>query len=140
MKPKTIREVLGGRELARVETGQSVSEAAHVLDRLNVGTVVVLSGGRLSGILSERDIIRKCVAQGLAPETTPVEAVMTAAPHCVGIDEGLAEAFHIMRDGGFRHVPVVEGERVVGLISIRDIPTEYRAMLEQFEAFRGDES
>ena len=136
MKPKSIREVLGGRELAQVEAGQSISEAARVLDRLNVGTVVVLSDGRLSGILSERDIIRKCVAPGLSPDTTPVDTVMTAGPRCVGVDEGLAEAFHIMRDGGFRHVPVVEGETVVGLISIRDIPTEYRAMLEQFEAFR----
>ncbi len=124
------------RELPSVQTGASVRDACHVLDRYNVGALVVLDGEWLLGVLSERDIIRKCLGQDRRSDETTVDEVMTADPKTVTASEGLNDALAHMTDGRFRHMPVMEDGRCIGLLSIRDIPTEYRMMYERFHEMR----
>ena len=124
------------RELPSVQTGATVRDACHVLDRYNVGALVVLDGEWLLGVLSERDIIRKCLGQDRRSDETTVDEVMTADPKTVTASEGLNDALAHMTDGRFRHMPVMEDGRCIGLLSIRDIPTEYRMMYERFQEMR----
>ena len=124
------------RELPSVQTGATVRDACHVLDRYNVGALVVLDGEWLLGVLSERDIIRKCLGQDRRSDETTVDEVMTADPKTVTASEGLNDALAHMTDDRFRHMPVMEDGRCIGLLSIRDIPTEYRMMYERFHEMR----
>lgn len=89
----------------------------------NIGALVVMESDSLVGILSERDVVRRCVVQHLDPEKTLVAQVMTSDPSYVGSSTPPAEALNNMLDGGFRHLPIVDDSVVVGMISIRDIPT-----------------
>ena len=134
---RSVRDALQDRTLASVPLGTTIREAALVLDRFNIGAVVVLDGPHLAGILSERDVIRRCVAQDGNPATTLVDAVMTAAPETVEAGAGMADAIARMSAGGFRHLPVLEARACIGILSIRDIPTEYRMMYERFQEMRG---
>jgi CBS domain-containing protein len=133
---RSVRDILGDRELPLVTRDMTIRAAAEVLDHFNVGAVVVLDGERLVGILSERDIIRRCIAQGADPVTSLVTEAMTPAPATVAANDGVAEAFARMTDGHFRHLPVMEGTRCIGLLSVRDVPTEYRMMHERFQEMR----
>ena len=89
-----------------------------MVDR-NVGAVLVMDDGRLTGILTERDVLR-AVAQGLRDDTRVADC-MTAHPETIGPDDTTEHAVVLMIHGGFRHLPVVEGDDLVGVISIRDL-------------------
>ncbi|MGC9369848.1 MAG: CBS domain-containing protein [Paracoccaceae bacterium] len=129
---KTIRDILGGRPLHHVAPETTLREAAQMMERHDVGALAVLEGGRLAGILSERDLVRRGVGQGLAPERATAAQVMTRDPVTVGADDALSDALAARIGGAFRHLPVMEGEQVVGLLSYRDIPAEYLALFERF--------
>lgn len=133
---RSVRDVIKSRDLPSVQTGATVREACHVLDRYNVGALVVLDSEQLLGVVSERDIIRKCIGQDRRSDETTVDQVMTPDPKTVTADEGLNDALAHMTDGRFRHMPVLEDGRCIGLLSIRDIPTEYRMMYERFQEMR----
>ena len=111
------------RSVVTVSPGASVREAARLMAERNVGALpVVDEGGRLVGILSERDIVRRVVAAGRDPDSTRVSEVMTPDPVTVGPDYTLADALRVMAQLGVRHLPVVdEGGRLVGIISVKDI-------------------
>lgn len=136
MITRSVKDAIGTRPLAAVATGTTIRDAAEVLDHYNIGALVVLDGESLAGILSERDVIRRCIAQGADPATTPVDSAMSPAPETVSASDGLAGAIARMSAGHFRHLPVLEDGRCIGILSIRDIPTEYRMMYERFEALR----
>ena len=141
MSIRSIRDIVANRPAPAVAPGDSIREAAHRLDRHDVGALVVLDGRRVAGLLSERDVIRKCIGQDLSPDTTTVAQAMTADPVTVQADEGLAQAIARMEAGHFRHLPVLdETGACIGLLSIRDIPTEYRMMLERFREMRSPQS
>ena len=111
------------RDVVTVSPGASVREAARLMAERNVGALpVVGEGGRLVGILSERDIVRRVVAAGRDPDSTRVSEVMTPDPVTVRPDYTLADALRVMAQLNVRHLPVVdEGGRLVGIISVRDI-------------------
>jgi CBS domain-containing protein len=85
----------------------------------NVGSIVVLDGGRLVGILTERDLLRAFARA--TPRETPVRQCMTPNPETCEATATLEHATVLMLHGGFRHLPIVEGERVVGMLSMRDL-------------------
>lgn len=107
------------RDLLVVEPATAVGEAARRMAERNVGTVLVMDGGRLAGIFTERDLLR-AVGAGFAAEA-PISAWMTANPETVDSTDTIQLAATIMIHGGFRHLPVVEQGRVVGVLSIRDL-------------------
>lgn len=131
----SVAEIIGQRKLPQTSPTATVREACTVMEEFNVGSVAVLDEGALVGILCERDVIRKCVCESRHTAETHVHEVMTRDPKVVTLNAGVAEALRIMMDGEFRHLPVVDGAETVGMLSIRDVPTEYRMMLERYEEF-----
>jgi CBS domain-containing protein len=106
------------RDVLAIEPTTRLLEAAARMHERGVGAVVVVEGGRLVGIFTERDVL-KAVATGAVDG--PVGDTMTRAPETIGQDEATSHAAALMIHGGFRHLPVVEGDDVVGMISIRDL-------------------
>lgn len=117
----TLRELVKDRKLYSIEASRTVLEAARYMMEHNVGALPVLRDGSLTGILSERDIMNRVVAVGRTPGTTAVSEVMTANPRAVAADESIEECLFIMREFGFRHLPIVEGKDLKGLVSLRDV-------------------
>jgi CBS domain-containing protein len=107
------------RGLLAVEPGLPLTEVADRMVARDVGAVLVLEDERLVGILTERDVLR-AVAGGL-DEGTVVADWMTRDPETMESDEPIRQAAVLMIHGGFRHLPIVDGERVVGMLSIRDL-------------------
>ena len=107
------------RGLLAVEPGLPLTEVAQRMVARDVGAALVVEGERLVGILTERDVLR-AVAGGIRAETTAADW-MTRDPETMEPDEPIRQAAVLMIHGGFRHMPIVEGERVVGMLSIRDL-------------------
>lgn len=114
----SVGEVMS-RNLLTVEATTALAAAAERMCNLNVGAILVLSGNAVSGILTERDVLR-AVAQG-GVEGTNVAAWMTRDPETVDADESTRQAASVMIHGGFRHLPVLNDGRPVGIVSIRDL-------------------
>ena len=117
----TVRQMLAGRNLiVSVSPSTTVFEALQRMAEHNIGAVLVMDGPRLAGIFSERDYARKVVLKGLTSKTTPVGDLMTSK--VVTVDAGwIAEqCMALMTEHHIRHLPVVDGDRVVGVISIGD--------------------
>jgi CBS domain-containing protein len=127
---KTLRDLVKDRKVYSVEATRTVLEAARFMMEHNIGAVPVLRNGDLAGILSERDIMNRVVAVGRTPGTTAVSEVMTANPRAVAADETVEECLFIMREFGFRHLPIVEGKDLKGLVSLRDVLMQHAAELE----------
>jgi CBS domain-containing protein len=105
--------------LLTVDATDSLTDAAAQMDARGVGAALVMNGDRLSGIYTERDVLRAVATGGV--EGTKVGAWMTHDPDTVGPDERPGHAAAIMIHGGFRHLPVLDGDTPVGIISIRDL-------------------
>lgn len=132
MSTTTIRKILGGRPLHSISPAVSVRDAAKVMADKAVGAVAVLDGTALAGILTERDIVFRCVGAGLPVEATSAAEVMTREPVTVEVDDAISDALAAKLGDAFRHLPVMENGHVVGLLSYRDIPPEYVMMFEHF--------
>jgi len=132
MSTTTIRKILGARRLHSVAPGASLREAAAVMADNIVGAVAVINGEALVGILTERDIVFRGVGRGLSVDDTLAADVMTPEPVTVDIDDAISDALAAKLGDAFRHLPVMENGRVVGLLSYRDIPPEYVMMFEHF--------
>jgi CBS domain-containing protein len=107
------------RDLLSVSPGDSLSEVAQRMVDRDVGAVLVMEDGKLSGILTERDVLR-AVAAGIEDQTV-VADWMTRDPETMGPDDTTQQAAVLMIHGGFRHLPLMEGSDVVGMLSIRDL-------------------
>jgi signal-transduction protein with cAMP-binding, CBS, and nucleotidyltransferase domain len=114
----TVGEVMT-RNLLTVDPTTPLAEAAERMCDRGVGAALVLSNDHVSGILTERDVLR-AVATGPV-EGTHVAAWMTRDPETVDVSEPTGQAAALMIHGGFRHLPVLEGDRPVGIVSIRDL-------------------
>jgi CBS domain-containing protein len=115
---QTIRDVMT-TTLLTVEATETLTEAASQMHARGVGAALVLNGERLSGILTERDVLRAVATGEVAG--TKVGAWMTHDPETVEPGERPGHAAAIMLHGGFRHLPVLEGETPIGIVSIRDL-------------------
>jgi CBS domain-containing protein len=118
----TVREIMS-TELATVEPAALLTEAARVMSAASAGSVLVLDDGALVGIFTERDILRALGYSSSADlaRVSSVSKWMARDPVTIGPDTTVAEALDQMLFGGFRHLPVMEGEVVVGMISMRDL-------------------
>ncbi len=96
-----------------------VSKAAKLMASKNVGALMVVEDGRLVGIFTERDVVFRVVARGLDARTTAVSEVMSPAPHTVHPDKPFGYALLVMHENGFRHLPVVEHGKPIGIVSAR---------------------
>jgi CBS domain-containing protein len=119
----TVRAILDskGHDVLSVEPGAKLGEAIKLLSERRIGAVLVMSQGRMEGILSERDIVRVLGERGAGVMDEPVSAVMTRKVVSCGEKDTVSEIMETMTNGKFRHLPVVEDGKVAGLISIGDV-------------------
>ena len=124
----TIRQILAQKpDVYSITPEASVLDALRLLEEKNVGALLVMQGERLVGIFSERDYARRMVLHGRSSKETPVRDVMTREVFTIAPEATAGECMVHMTDRHIRHLPVLEGERVIGVISIGDV---VRAVIE----------
>ena len=116
-----IKSIVAGKALVYVHPGASVSEAAHMMARAHIGAVVVLDEGRLIGIFTERDLLNRVIVTGMEPKETKIVEVMTRNVAVARADDSCTKCLEMMQKVGCRHLPIVEGDRLIGIISMRDL-------------------
>jgi CBS domain-containing protein len=126
-----VYDLVKDRRVYTIDADSSVVEAARYMMERNIGALPVVRNGELVGIFSERDIMTRVVAVGRTPGTTKVSEVMTANPRFVTPEESIDNVLFLMREFGFRHVPICEGTQVKGLLSLRDLLLRYVAQQER---------
>jgi CBS domain-containing protein len=129
MRHRLARDVIAERKPITVHGGTTVAAAARLMKKHHVGALMVVEGERLTGIFTERDVVFGVLAEERDASTTRVSDVMTANPRTITPDRPFGHALHLMHEGGFRHVPVVEGGAPLGVVSARD------ALGPELEAF-----
>ena len=117
-----IYDLVKDRRVYSIEADHTVLEAARFMLEHHIGALPVLHNGELVGIFSERDVMNRVVAVGRTPGTTKVSEVMTANPKSVSVEETVENCLFLMREFGFRHLPLTDGKELKGLVSLRDIP------------------
>ncbi|MBN9595614.1 MAG: CBS domain-containing protein [Afipia sp.] len=119
----TVRSVLGskGHQVISVSPDAKLSAAIKILSERRIGAVMVMSGQKIDGILSERDVVRVLGERGASVLDEPVRSVMTSKVITCHESDTVAAIMEVMTSGKFRHLPVVENDRIVGLISIGDV-------------------
>jgi CBS domain-containing protein len=136
MSRHIVPDLVSGQVLTILPPAATVEAAAKAMASRNIGAVIIADEGHLLGIFTERDLVRRVVALGRDARSTPLELVMTSDLATVSPDDEPERALDLMRRTGCRHLPVLDGERIVGVLSIRDL----YAMLERDLANRGGEA
>ncbi|MBC5766787.1 CBS domain-containing protein [Ramlibacter albus] len=136
MNDRTVFQSVAKKHVLSLPPQASVREAAQVMTRANVGSVLVIEPpDKLVGILTERDLMNRVLARSVDPDKTAVREVMTPNPICAPPETSVADAVQTMLERGFRHLPIVAaGNRILGVFSIRDaLPREIGAAISQSE-------
>ena len=118
---KTLGEIIRGKSLYVTEVGKSVQEVAAAMASHNIGALPVLDGSRLAGIFSERDLMSRCAAKKLDLAVTKIEEVMTKKVILMEADDTYDYCLRIMKQRRVRHIPVREGDKLIGMVSMRDL-------------------
>lgn len=116
-----ICDLIKNQETYEAEMSHTVLETVRAMVERNIGAVPVLHNGKLVGIFSERDLMKRVVAEGCDPRSTCLAEVMTEDPLTISMNEELESCMALMRRHGFRHLPVCHEGQLVGIISLRDI-------------------
>jgi CBS domain-containing protein len=117
----SIYDLVKEQEMCVADVDDNVMEVAQAMVERNIGAVPVVREGRLAGVFSERDLMRRIVVEGRDPHATKVGEVMTREPLSVSRNDDLEHCLVLMREHGFRHLPICEGERLLGFLSLRDL-------------------
>jgi CBS domain-containing protein len=117
---RAIRSIIEDQKPVTASAEITVAAAARLMKEHRIGAILVIQEGRLAGIFTERDALFRVIAEGRDPARTRVAEVMTANPRTIGPDRPFGHALHLMYEGGFRHVPVVDNGRPLGVVSARD--------------------
>jgi len=121
MPHRLIETLIQNQRVVTIQMTSTVTETARLMQQSKIGAIMVVAQGRLSGIFTERDALFRVLAQGRDPQTTVLGEVMTRDPETITPDKPFGHALHMMYEGGFRHVPVVEDGVPVGIVSARDV-------------------
>ncbi len=122
MPQRAIRSMIAKQKVLTATAEITVTDAARLMKKKSVGAVMVVKdNGRLAGIFTERDALFRVLAEGRDPKTTRLSDVMTAQPQTITPEKPFGHALLMMYESGFRHVPVVEDGKPVGMVSARDV-------------------
>ena len=138
---KTVRQLLQGKSgpLCTIGPDAKVIDSLKVMAEKNIGALLVVENDKLVGIVSERDYARKVALHGKSSHDTPVREIMTARVVCVQPDNTVDECMALMTDKRIRHLPVIENEKLMGVLSIGDLVKETIAeqqfMIKQLESY-----
>jgi CBS domain-containing protein len=130
MQRTIVPDIIRNQVLIFAQDSSTAREAARVMAENKVSALMIVEGGCLRGIFTERDLAVKVVAAGLDPDRTALGAVMTRDPDTLRPNDTPRSALEKMSRGGYRHLPVVDGTTVVGMVSVRDL---YNAALGEAE-------
>ncbi len=119
MFSQPIKSLMARRKCLTAPPGTTVREASQLMAKKQVGAVLVVDAGHLIGIFSERDAVFRVIAKGLDPSKTPLVDVMTREPKTVGPNNTFGYAMTIMHENGFRHMPVIDEGKPIGIVSAR---------------------
>ena len=117
---RPVRSIIEDQKPVTASAEITVASAARLMREHRIGALLVIQEGRLAGIFTERDALFRVIAEGRDPAKTRVGEVMTANPRTIAPDRPFGHALHMMHEGGFRHVPVVDDGRPLGVVSSRD--------------------
>lgn len=120
---QSIREVMTA-DPRTVESGASVADAAREMRDGDIGSVVVIENGKVAGIITDRDIAVRVVAQGLDPDATRVSEAATMRPTTLTVDQSVDDAIRLVREQDIRRILVVQDERPAGIVSLGDLAIE----------------
>ncbi len=109
----------------------TVRQAAKVMAERHIGAVLIMGNGKLEGIFTERDVLNRVVAPGKDPETLKIGEVMTRNPDTVSPDASALDTLILMQSKGYRHLPVLDGGELVGIVSVRDLFSAVKRELEE---------
>lgn len=122
MPKRPIRQIIERDQLVAVPPSATVKDAVETMAGHCCGSVLVIEGDQVAGIFTERDLLLRVVAKGLAPEATPIDAVMTKSPDTIDADAPVADAIRAMDEFSYRYLPVLDAGRCIGVISTRHLP------------------
>lgn len=135
MTTRAIRQIIQGKKVVTASPDISVADAAIAMRNARVGALAILENEKLVGIFTERDALFRVLANGMNPSTTKLEHVMTENPQTITPNRPVSHAMHLMHEGGYRHMPVVENGYLVGMISVRDaLVPELREFEEELDS------
>jgi CBS domain-containing protein len=117
---RPIRTIIEDQHPVTATADMTVAAASRLMKKKRIGAILVIENGRLAGIFTERDALFRVIAEGRSPEMTTLAEVMTENPRTIAPDRPFGHALHLMYEGEFRHVPVVENGRALGMVSARD--------------------
>ena len=120
MFDQPVRSIMERKKFLAAAPETSVSNAARMMEDKNVGAVMVVENEHLVGIFTERDAVFRVIARGRDAQTTRLSDVMTTAPQTVDPDKSFGYALLMMHENGFRHVPVIENGKPIGIVSSRN--------------------
>jgi CBS domain-containing protein len=129
---RTIGELLAGRSVEHLGPSATAREATRLMAERRVGAIAVMDGQLLAGIFTERDLMARVVAAGRDPDTTTLSEVMTTPPQTIEAQRSLVDGLSVMFSNRYRHLPVIDNGEVVGMLSCRDVPTEYLLLYENW--------
>lgn len=123
---KNVREILDSKSIKVISTTPDahIFDALEIMSKMEIGAILVMTGDRLVGIMSERDYARKVILKGLSSKDARVKDIMTPKVQFVKPDQTVEEVLSIMTERRMRHLPVMDGDNVIGLISIGDAVAE----------------
>lgn len=120
MVPRSVADIMS-RNVKSVQRGTPLLDAVKEMHLHNIGVLVITEQGRPVGIFSERDLLKRVVATGLDPRGATVDQAMTGKLISVPPEESFASLCEKMHVGNFRHLPVIDGEKLLGMVSVRDV-------------------
>ena len=129
-----VSEILGnkGHEVLRIDVGATALEAVKQMVEANIGSLLVTKDGEIAGIVTERDYLRRVALEGPTNEGVTVGEIMSSPLIVVTPETAIDECMAVMTDRRIRHVPVVEGGEVVGIVSIGDV-VKFKSKQQSFE-------
>ena len=127
---KIVPDIIEDQKYVSVSATLTVREVAQIMTKHHFGALMVTKNDKLEGIVSERDITMKVVSQGRDAEKMKVSQIMTKNPETARSEDSALSALEKMHDRGFRHLPIVDGDIIIGIVSIRDLYAAAKRQLE----------
>ena len=132
MERKIMPDIVKRQTISSLKPDNTAFEAATMMATANIGAIVVVDKkGLLSGIVTERDMTRRVVGKGLDPKKTKIADVMTSNPDTLAPDDSAGDALELMQSRQYRHLPVVDDGKCVGIVSLRDLFAAAKSSLEE---------
>jgi len=132
MDTKIVPGVVKEQSIATLNPADSVMDAVTLMSERKIGAVIIVDdSAKLAGIFTERDLVNRVVAKGIDASTVPLSQVMTSNPDTLGPHDTAMNALDLMSARRYRHLPVVDGDKVIGMVSIRDLFNVVKAQLEE---------